>query len=190
MQSLDNVQMVFGKNWKHNLKLYLLLLLLLFQSHLHNLFMLSMQMTSPRSGSQLSKQLRNMLAMLWRLSISNKKMLQGIMKFKLQNVPNQWLIFLPRKIPLFQKRMNRLRHLRTNLPEYEQNQRQRGNNEALRTLRRGKETNRSLLNVRNIRAQLGDIMNLVQDQSLTMCEEKKVLMWNRKRLDVKTRMLN
>ena len=51
MQSLNNVQMVFGKNWKHNLKLYLLLLLLLFQSHLHNLFMLSMQMTSPRSGS-------------------------------------------------------------------------------------------------------------------------------------------
>ena len=51
MQSLDNVQMVFGKNWKHDLKLYLLLLLLLFQSHLHDLFLLLMQMTSPQSGS-------------------------------------------------------------------------------------------------------------------------------------------
>ena len=47
MQSLYNIHMVFGKNWKHDLKLYLILLLFLFQSHLHDLFLLSMQMTSP-----------------------------------------------------------------------------------------------------------------------------------------------
>ena len=37
--------------------------------------------------------------------------------------------------------------------------------------------------MRNIRAQLGDITNLVQDQCLTMCEEKKELMddcWEQK----------
>jgi hypothetical protein len=48
MQSLDNVQMPSGKNWKHDLKLYLLLLLL--HSHLHGLFLM-MQMIFPRSGT-------------------------------------------------------------------------------------------------------------------------------------------
>jgi hypothetical protein len=53
MQSLDNVQMVSGKNWKQDLKLYLLLLLflLLFHIHLHDLFLLSMQMIFPQSGT-------------------------------------------------------------------------------------------------------------------------------------------
>ena len=35
MLSLDNVQMVFGKNWKHVLNLPLLLI---FHGHLHDLF--------------------------------------------------------------------------------------------------------------------------------------------------------
>ena len=53
---------------------------------------------------------------------------------------------------------------------------------TMKPLRWEKETDRSLLNVRNIRAQLGNIMNLVQDQ-LVMCEEKKALMdvrWEQK----------
>jgi hypothetical protein len=77
MQRLGNVQMVFGKNWKHDLKLYLLLLplflLLLFHFHLHGPGYFF-------DRTYLSKLLHNMPVMLWRSSVSNEKMLQGNVK--------------------------------------------------------------------------------------------------------------
>src|SRR5882757_8265840 len=47
LQRLDNVRLVFGRNWKPGLKLYLLPLLF---HHLHDLCLLPMQMTFLRSG--------------------------------------------------------------------------------------------------------------------------------------------